>query len=203
MSPVAQHARWAQYALWGTVASKGVEVLALVAVMVFPSAGMWNASVMLAFPVAAIGIATVVTFLVWNYTLAKVTSAFELELDSPFATVAWWFVPFANLVKPYVNLRESLVQLRSEAAVDEARLGWWWGLWLGGNLVGLRFWSDGQVVFSAYRTMASLILTGIAAYLAARMIRLMQGTLVAYATPETVEESLPEAAPAPPFAASA
>lgn len=193
-SSVAQRARWAQYALWGTVASKGVEVVVLLAVMVFPSAEMWKASLMLAFPVAALGIATVVTFLMWNYALAKVTSAFELELDSPIATVAWWFVPFANLAKPYVNLRESLVQLRSEAAVDEARLGWWWGLLLGGHLIGLRFWSDGQVVFSAHRTLASLILTGIAASLGARMIRLMQATLQVYATPDPVVVSGPIAA---------
>lgn len=183
-SPIAQRARWARFTLWATVAAKGVLLLLLLATAVFPSSLVVRANGYFSLPDGVIGIATIVTFLMWNHALATLVTGFGLDGDSPVLAVVWWFVPFANLVKPYLNLRESLVQLRSEVAVDEARLGWWWGLWLGGNLVGFTYRSNGQVVQSVVRTAISLIMTGVAAYLAVRMIGVMQRALRAYATPE-------------------
>lgn len=58
---------------------------------------------------------------------------------SPGWAVGWYFVPFANLVKPFQAMKEVwLASHRSGSRFEEktpALLGWWWGLWLANNFI--------------------------------------------------------------------
>jgi Domain of unknown function (DUF4328) len=52
--------------------------------------------------------------------------------------MVWWFVvPFANLYKPYVAVRE--VWERSKGAAPTL-LGLWWAAWISGNILGQISW---------------------------------------------------------------
>ena len=59
---------------------------------------------------------------------------------SPGWAVGWFFVPIANLVKPYQAMKETWVESHEAAGcLDEMYtplVGWWWGLWLATNFLG-------------------------------------------------------------------
>lgn len=91
-------------------------------------------------------IAAVVFFLIWEHRAFKNLAALEarnLEF-SPGWAVGWWFVPFANLVKPYQAMKE----LWNESDPDfDPELGflsssssappiivWWWALFIISNI---------------------------------------------------------------------
>lgn len=91
-------------------------------------------------------IATIVLFLVWEYrafTNLSPLKARNLEF-SPGWAVGWWFIPFANLVKPYQAMKE--LWRDSDPEFDEdlgflsssmsapAIFGFWWALWILKNL---------------------------------------------------------------------
>lgn len=61
---------------------------------------------------------------------------------SPAGAAGWWFVPFANLVKPYQAMSE--IVRRSEpsslsdgywSASSTGTLGLWWGAWIASNVI--------------------------------------------------------------------
>ena len=75
---------------------------------------------------------------------AHVLANRDLE-HSPGWSVGWYFVPFANLVKPYQAMKEiwtaSTVPRREDDLADPSGPGssilvWWWGLWLLANGLG-------------------------------------------------------------------
>ena len=91
-------------------------------------------------------ICTVVFFLIWEYRAFNNLSALNarnLEF-SPGWAVGWWFIPFANLVKPY----QAMSELWNESDPDfNAELGflsssagaprimsWWWALFIISNI---------------------------------------------------------------------
>lgn len=92
---------------------------------------------------------TVVTFLMWLYRTH--TNLPALRSDSteftPGWAVGWWFIPFANLVKPYQAVRnvwsESDPEVSAEdknflSSVQAGAPGFimvWWGVWILGNIV--------------------------------------------------------------------
>jgi hypothetical protein len=58
---------------------------------------------------------------------------------SPGWSIGWFFIPFANLVKPYEGVKETW-RVSHEAGglheeTDSALLPWWWGLWLLTNIL--------------------------------------------------------------------
>lgn len=61
------------------------------------------------------------------------------QVNSPPWSVGWFFVPFANLYKPYQAMRETWqVSARPEAwrsARAPGLLGWWWGVWIISNIL--------------------------------------------------------------------
>ena len=91
-------------------------------------------------------IATIVSFLVWLNRSHKNLLALRptyLKFSSGWA-VAWWFVPFANLVKPFQVVRE--VWCESDPVIPEDQMflteslhgaptymGVWWAFWLISN----------------------------------------------------------------------
>lgn len=59
---------------------------------------------------------------------------------SPGWSIGWHFVPVANLVMPYLAVREawraSARAARRDEEVETRLLPAWWGLWLGTNILG-------------------------------------------------------------------
>lgn len=59
---------------------------------------------------------------------------------TPGWAVGWYFVPFANLVKPYQGMKEAWFSSHSagglQGEAETAMLPWWWGLWLATNILG-------------------------------------------------------------------
>jgi len=63
---------------------------------------------------------------------------------TPGWAVGWYFVPFANLVKPYHAMKETWLasHFGSNWGAGEATdlLNWWWGLWILNNILGNIAW---------------------------------------------------------------
>ena len=63
----------------------------------------------------------------------------ELE-TSPGWAVGWYFIPIANLFKPFQAMRELWTESHgaqdSYAAEAPSTLGIWWGCWIIGNILG-------------------------------------------------------------------
>lgn len=89
----------------------------------------------------ALLILTGIVWLVWQHRAqANLHASRVRELQyTPGWAVGWWFVPFANLVKPFQTVRE----LWKGSSGDEdwrqgktwALIGWWWGWWVGGTVL--------------------------------------------------------------------
>lgn len=85
-------------------------------------------------------LATVVLWCVWQHRAQR--SAGEITTGglrfTPAWAVGWWFIPFANLVKPFQAVRELWKASHGGAAWNERAtwhvIGWWWGLWIAGNI---------------------------------------------------------------------
>jgi len=77
----------------------------------------------------------------WIYRASANAHAITDEMIiSPGWAVGWYFVPFANLVKPFQAMKEIWLASHRAGAGYEPRgsaiLGWWWGLWLLSNMLG-------------------------------------------------------------------
>jgi hypothetical protein len=91
-------------------------------------------------------IVTAIIFLIWVYRANKNLHAFKSPVlrFSPGWAVGWWFIPFANLFRPYQITAE--ISKASNPELDPslnvvlhlpapAIVGWWWALFLIGNIV--------------------------------------------------------------------
>jgi hypothetical protein len=84
-------------------------------------------------------IITGIAFLAWLHRTVSNVPALGggKPAVSPNASVGWWFVPFANLVKPY----RIVVDLWKRLATSSGRTGTgivlaWWATYIGGNVLG-------------------------------------------------------------------
>lgn len=101
---------------------------------------------------------------------------------TPGWAVGWYFVPFANLVRPYQVMRE-LHDQSSPEGEGSPLVGWWWAFFLGSNIIGsgaanwlTRDPSIAELIRADLRSMVSDVLTIIAAVLAVALIeRVVQG----------------------------
>ena len=85
-----------------------------------------------------LAIVTGITFLRWIYRSTKnlrVLSG-ETMMFTPGWSVGWYFVPFANLYKPYQVMKEIWKVSHKSEAADYALVGWWWALWIISNVLG-------------------------------------------------------------------
>ena len=91
----------------------------------------------------AISVVTMVAWLVWQHRAQRNLSRLGVRQlrFTPGWSVGWWFVPIANLWKPFQSVRE--LWRGSKAGVDDAFwagertwavIGWWWGTWLASNI---------------------------------------------------------------------
>lgn len=84
--------------------------------------------------VAALGIlkvlcivGSVVAFLGWLHLAVKAANAKGVDIGlSPGWAVGWWFVPLANLFKPFQVVRDLLVALGGEEVARNAGVVCWW-----------------------------------------------------------------------------
>lgn len=95
----------------------------------------------LALPQVVVSLAAFVIVGRWIYLASANAHAMTDEMTiSPGWAVGWYFVPFANLVKPFQAMKEIWLASHRAGATYEPRgssiLGWWWGLWLLTNVIG-------------------------------------------------------------------
>ncbi len=80
---------------------------------------------------------SVVFFCMWTHRV--VANAFALggrySQITPGWAVGWYFIPFANLVKPYHALKEAWQSTHEDSKVP-GLLPAWWGLWIVSNIIG-------------------------------------------------------------------
>ena len=69
-----------------------------------------------------------------SFNLHQQTST-KMEF-TPGWMIGWYFVPFANLVKPFHGMRELWQVSHKRLNADPSILRWWWGLWLVSRFVG-------------------------------------------------------------------
>lgn len=92
-------------------------------------------------------IATVVFFLIWEYRAVSNLSALKAQhLEfTPGWAVGWWFIPFANLVKPFQAMRELYNEsdpdfdpnlgFLSSSLSSPVSMGFWWACWIISNIL--------------------------------------------------------------------
>jgi len=92
-------------------------------------------------------IATFVIFLIWLFRIYKNLDSLNSGYRefTPGWAVGWWFIPFANLVKPFQVIREAWCEsdpnaeggpsfLSSSSHSAPTYIGLWWGLWIASNI---------------------------------------------------------------------
>jgi Domain of unknown function (DUF4328) len=87
-------------------------------------------------------VVTGIVWLIWQHRgqanlVARRVSALRF---TPGWAVGWWFVPFANLVKPFQTMRELWKASGGEEDWRRSRtspvIGWWWAAWLAAAVLG-------------------------------------------------------------------
>lgn len=122
--------------------------------------------------------ATIVFYLRWLHLAVRTVNARGENVGvTPGWAVGWWFIPFANLVKPYHTVRALVAATGGEAAVSRARVGLWWTAWVIGNVLAnieSRMnvsHSDGFQSASTVLSIASSVFAIISAWLCVGVIR--------------------------------
>ena len=88
-------------------------------------------------------LATAFVWLIWQHRAhANLWAAGVPRLAfTPGWAVGWWFVPFANLVKPFQTVREVWKASSGNDVWEEPPtwpvIGWWWGTWVVGAAAGI------------------------------------------------------------------
>lgn len=87
----------------------------------------------------------------WIYRASVNAHAQGCEMTiTPGWAVGWYFVPFANLVKPFHAMREIWHGCHESTEGYEERvpiLSFWWGLWITTNILANVSWRFGQIGF--------------------------------------------------------
>jgi hypothetical protein len=123
-------------------------------------------------------VATIVVFLMWLYRAYSNLSPLKVrDLEfTPGWAVGWWFIPFANLIKPYQAVSETWRESDPDYDPDLGYLTssvenpWvfpiWWGTFIIGNVISRIADKAGGDEISdvyVYALLASSIFSGIAA----------------------------------------
>ena len=89
----------------------------------------------------AVMIGTIILVAVWIYQVNAAAKKLAKNKEvSPAWAVGWYFIPIANLWKPFQAMDEtwkiSTEPMRWKGQDTPGLLRFWWGLWLGGSFVG-------------------------------------------------------------------
>jgi hypothetical protein len=151
-------------------------------------------------------VATVVVWCVWPHRSQR--NAIQLTTGglqfTPGWAVGWWFIPIANLWKPFQAVRELWKASHGgdvwQRVATWSVIGWWWGIWLASlvhiNVGSLDFGTTptdnqptiGNELFNDKWMILSLVLRVIAAVLAIKIVRAVI----------SLQEAAPPRAPMPP-----
>ncbi|MGZ8311441.1 MAG: DUF4328 domain-containing protein [Allosphingosinicella sp.] len=76
----------------------------------------------------------------WIYRVTANAHCFSDEMTiTPGWSVGWYFVPFANMVKPFQGMKEAWLashfRVGGHGQPAPGLLGWWWALWLITNIL--------------------------------------------------------------------
>jgi hypothetical protein len=79
-----------------------------------------------------------ITFLRWIHRANKNLHVLSSEpmTFSPGWSIGWYFIPIANLFKPYQAMKEIWTVAHRATPTDGSILGWWWFLWIVSNVLG-------------------------------------------------------------------
>jgi len=85
-----------------------------------------------------LAIVTGITFLRWIYRSNKNLHALSGEsmTFTPGWSVGWYFIPIANLWKPYQVMKEIWNVSHKDSPTNHTIVCWWWTLWLISNFLG-------------------------------------------------------------------
>lgn len=116
-----------------------------------------------------------VAFLMWLHRVVRQLNAHGIDIGmSPGWAVGWWFVPFANLVRPYHCVRQIITALGGERVVQGTIVSTWWGLWIAGNILDRV--AARQDAALAMEVIAGLVSAG-GAFLCVQIVRAVQAEL--------------------------
>jgi hypothetical protein len=83
-------------------------------------------------------LASIIAVCLWTHRACANAHALAGDWVAPSVTpgwaVGWYFVPFANLVRPYQAMNEIDSASLSQPSSDP-KLGLWWGTWIVGNIL--------------------------------------------------------------------
>jgi hypothetical protein len=136
-------------------------------------------------------VGTVIVFLIWLFRVFKNLDSLQPGYREFTAgwSVGWWFVPFANLVKPFQVIREAWCAnspeidseptfLSTSAYAAPGYIGAWWGLWIVSNVISNiagrladSVKSDADVVLFGWLMLTASALTIAAGILCIRLVR--------------------------------
>jgi len=93
-------------------------------------------------PQLIVAVASIVFIAMWIYRVAWNARVFAGARNMDFTpgwSVGWYFVPFANLWKPYQAMKEVWRASANPSQMDRTGVSWWlplwWLLWLANNIV--------------------------------------------------------------------
>jgi hypothetical protein len=89
---------------------------------------------------ALVMVACIVVVALWIHRVSANAHALSDDMTiSPGWAVGWYFIPFANLVKPYQGMKEAWMASHFRdnwhGEPTPALLVWWWALWLITNIL--------------------------------------------------------------------
>ncbi|MDF2383381.1 DUF4328 domain-containing protein [Nostoc ellipsosporum NOK] len=86
-------------------------------------------------------IVTMIVFSVWIYQAGRnlIALGYEDLSFTPGARIWWFAIPFANLVQPYLGMRELWNASQGNDQYDDTvpLVAIWWGLWLAHGFMGI------------------------------------------------------------------
>jgi len=79
-----------------------------------------------------------IVFLLWIYRINKNlhTLSDQQMRFSPGWSVGWYFIPIANLFKPYQVMKEIWYVSQKNKTTTHSLVSWWWFLWIVSAIVG-------------------------------------------------------------------
>lgn len=134
----------------------------------------------------AVLVATAVAFLRWEHLAVRNLQAQGKDVGvTPGWAVGWWFVPIANLWKPFQVMRAIVQRIGGEALVAAAGVGTWWGLWIASNIasqiqtrISFSTGLEGEIPQAAYAVgVVASLLSAAAAWQCRRVVQQAQSNL--------------------------
>ncbi|HSQ65315.1 MAG TPA: DUF4328 domain-containing protein [Polyangiaceae bacterium] len=110
-----------------------------------------------------------ILFSIWIYRACANAWAFGSPMSiTPGWAVGWFFVPFANLVKPFRAMKEIWFGSDPSAAgITPGVLGAWWGTWIISGIV----WNVSSRIDGSHLEVVAGLLTAVAAVFAVLVMR--------------------------------